>query len=61
MRRMNQNHPVEVRSQEASNESKAVNSIEERGSNPTPRTITEHPTFNKNLDGTMDAILMPTM
>jgi hypothetical protein len=32
------NYPVEVRSQEASNESKAVNSIEVRGSNPTPRT-----------------------
>ena len=31
------------------------------GGGPTPRTITEHPTFNKNLDGTMDAILMLTM
>ena len=43
---MNQNHPVEVRSQEASNEPKAVNSIEERGSNPTPRTNFRH---NLNL------------
>jgi hypothetical protein len=38
MRIMNENHPVEVRSPEASNESKAVNSIGERGSNPIPRT-----------------------
>ena len=36
---MNDNsYPVGVRSQEVSNDCKAVNSIEERGSNPTPRT-----------------------
>jgi hypothetical protein len=50
MKRINDNsNPVGIRNSEDSNESKAVNSIEESGSNPTPHFSLNPPHFLEGL------------